>query len=255
VDLPPIAYTSVAQYPGGVLYLELMKRCLTDLIYAGHEGAAFDPQLRSIGRDWPVVAHTMIGLRRLENIQFCVEDVIANRVPGDLIETGVWRGGAAIFMRAILKAYGVRDRAVWVADSFQGLPPPNPAAYPLDAGDLHHTFSELAISLDQVRANFAAYDLLDDQVHFLEGWFRDSLPASSTGPIAVARLDGDMYESTTDGLVNLYPRVSPGGYVIIDDYGAIPACRQAVDDFRSAHAIADPMIGVDWTGVYWQRTP
>ena len=66
--------------------------------------------------EWPLRVHTMIGLKRLKNIQFCVEDVIQKQIPGDIIETGVWRGGATIFMRAILKAYDVIDRNVWVAE-------------------------------------------------------------------------------------------------------------------------------------------
>ena len=80
----------------------------------------------------------MIGLRRLENLQFCVEDAIAAGVPGDLIETGVWRGGATIFMRAILQAHQITDRNVWVADSFQGLPVPDAEKYPADKDDQHH---------------------------------------------------------------------------------------------------------------------
>src|SRR5262249_42248392 len=128
------------------------------------------------GRDWPPTAHTMIGLKRLDNLQFCVEDVLTRNVPGDLMETGVWRGGACIFLRALLRAHGVRDRRVWVADSFEGLPAPNAEKYPHDAQDLLHTVPYLAVSLEQVQANFERYGLLDEQVCFLKGWFRDTLP-------------------------------------------------------------------------------
>lgn len=205
------------------------------------------------GRVWPSAAHTMIGLKRLDNIQSCVESVLADGVPGDLIETGVWRGGATIFMRAVLKAYGVQDRNVWVADSFEGLPPPDAEKYPQDAGDRHHTARELAISLEQVKSNFERYGLLDGQVRFLKGWFRDTLPTAPIEKLAVARLDGDMYESTMDALVNLYPKLSVGGYLIVDDYGAVPACRQAVHDYREAHGISEELVDIDWTGVYWRR--
>jgi hypothetical protein len=226
-----------------------MKRCLTNVIYdVANEAAAAE------GHGWPRDAHTMIGLKRLDNLQACVEDVLDRGVSGDLIETGVWRGGATIFMRAILKAHGVDNRRVWVADSFEGLPPPNPEEYPSDDGDLLHTYKELAISLDQVRSNFQRYGLLDDQVRFLKGWFRDSLPGELIDQLAVIRLDGDMYESTMDGLANLYPKLSIGGYVIVDDYGCIPACRQAVHDYREAHDIRDTIHSIDWTGVYWQRS-
>ena len=99
------------------LYLDLMMKSLTDWLYD-----QFDVPVRVEGRDWPARAHTMIGLKRLANVRECVERVLADNVPGDLIETGVWRGGTTIFMRAILKVHGVTDRLVWVADSFAGLP-------------------------------------------------------------------------------------------------------------------------------------
>jgi len=231
-----------------------MKRCLTNWIYSDSENGTFDPQVRVEGRDWPATAHTMIGLKRLDNLQTCVEDVLSNNVPGDLVETGVWRGGATIFMRAILKAYGVADRRVWVADSFEGLPPPRPEQYPRDAGDVHHTYEQLAISLDVVKANFERYGLLDRQVAFLKGWFRDTLPHAPIRKLAVLRLDGDMYESTMDALVHLYPKLSVGGYLIVDDYGCIPSCREAVHDYRGSYGITDEILWIDWTGVYWRRS-
>ena len=204
------------------------------------------------GAQYHETAFSMIGMRRLDNLQFCCEEVIRNRVPGDFIETGVWRGGAVIFMRAILKAYGIEDRTVWVADSFCGLPPPNSAKYPADRGDHHHTIDELRVSLEDVQSNFSAFGLLDSQVMFLKGWFSETLPVAPIARLAVLRLDGDMYESTIDALTQLYPKLSGAGYVIIDDY-AIPGCRKAVDDFRAQRGIKEEMKRIDWTGVYWQR--
>lgn len=230
------------------LYLDLMMRCLTDWLYDD-----FAEPVRAEGLDWPARAHTMIGLRRLENLRACVEEVLARGVPGDLIETGAWRGGATIFMRAVLKAHGVTDRRVWVADSFAGLPPPDPERYPRDAGDTLHQHQQLAVSLDQVRGHFARYGLLDDQVRFLPGWFRDTLPDAPIERLAVLRLDGDLYESTLQALESLYDKLSPGGFVIVDDYGCIAACRQAVHDFRDARGVREPIRPVDWSGVYWQK--
>ncbi len=201
----------------------------------------------------PPDAETMIGLKRLDNIEYCVTDVLRRGVPGDLIETGVWRGGATIFMRAVLKVYGDTERAVWVADSFQGLPRPNPDHYPADATDRRWTYPELAVSLSEVKANFARYGLLDNQLRFLVGWFRDTLPAAPIHRLAVLRLDGDLYESTMDALRHLYPKLSIGGYVIIDDYGAVPACRAAVRDFRTEYGIAEEIEPIDWSGVFWKR--
>jgi hypothetical protein len=255
---PPAAGSGASK--SASLYLELMKKCLTRIVFKESgppidpESSSFDEATRREGRDWPADAETMAGILRLNNVQQCVEDVLRRDVPGDLIETGVWRGGTTIFMRAILAAHGDTTRQVWVADSFQGLPKPDVARYPADEGWDHTHFSQLAVSLDQVKANFARYDLLDDRVQFLKGWFKDTLPHAPISRLAVMRLDGDLYESTMDALTALYPKLSPGGYVIIDDYGAINACRQAVHDFRNTHGIEDPIQEVDWTGAYWRRS-
>ncbi|NDH95935.1 MAG: macrocin O-methyltransferase [Actinobacteria bacterium] len=199
-------------------------------------------------------AETMVGRRRLANVRSAVETVLEDGVPGDLIETGVWRGGVTILMRGILEAWGDTERQVWVADSFEGLPAPNVEEYPDDAGHDMSGVSTLMVGAEQVRANFERYGLLDDQVSFLEGWFADTLPTAPINQLAVLRLDGDLYESTMDALVPLYDKVSPGGFVIVDDYGAWEPCRKAVDEFRHRHDITDPIIEVDWTGVYWRKT-
>lgn len=203
------------------------------------------------GRAWPLTGETMIGLARLENLQSCIEQIVRSSVPGDLIETGTWRGGASIFMRGVLRALEVNDRRVWVADSFRGLPEPD-ERFPADTSDQHHGFTELAISLDVVQENFRRYGLLDEQVRFLEGWFSETLPTVADVRWSLIRLDGDMYESTLDALQNLYPQLSPGGFVVVDD-GALAPCRQAVDDFRARHGITDPIQWIDWTGFFWQR--
>jgi O-methyltransferase len=138
------------------------------------------------------------------------------------------------------------------ADSFEGLPVPNPD-YPADAGSEFHLFKDLAVPLDEVLENFRKYDLLDGQVRFLEGWFSDTLPACPIERLAVLRLDGDMYASTMDALHHLYPKLSVGGYVIVDDYGAVPACKSAAHDYRYRHDITEAIINIDWTGVYWRK--
>jgi O-methyltransferase len=158
-----------------------------------------------------------------------------------------------MFMRAILKAHGIQDRRVWVADSFSGLPPPDPANYPADLGDKHHTKKALAVSLEEVKGNFERYGLLDEQVCFLKGWFKDTLPTAPFSQLAVIRLDGDMYQSTMDGLTHLYPKLSVGGYLIVDDFGAVQGCRQAVEDYRKSNGINETIKQIDWGGVFWQR--
>lgn len=274
---PPAAELSPAE-----LYLDLMKRCLTrygfddDLTpvtplpgwrkrlwpliqrlldqqdWVVYRRARFNPEYRENGADWPHRAETMIGLRRLDNLQDCIEAVVADDVPGDVLEAGVWRGGAAIFMRAALAALRQSKRLVWVADSFQGLPKPDPK-HVADRGDQHWTRQELAVSLEEVKRNFSRYHLLDRQVRFLPGWFNETLPTAPIQQLAVLRADGDMYGSTIDILETMYPKLSVGGFAIIDDYGAVPACRAAVEDYRSEHGITEPIERIDWTGVFWRR--
>jgi O-methyltransferase len=248
-------------------YVELLKLSLLDLLgpsttravpkRSGRVRFEAVPEsergARMTGSDWPANGMTMIGWERLTNLQRCVENVLADGVPGDMIETGVWRGGATILMRALLKVNGAEDRAVWVADSFAGLPPPDVEAYPHDARDRHHRFKYLVVTQEEVKRNFERYGLLDELVHFLPGWFRDTLPTLAERRWSLIRLDGDMYESTTVALENLYPNLAPGGYVVIDDYGAVPTCRQAVHDFRDAHAVREEIRPVDWTGVFWRK--
>ena len=213
---------------------------------------AFTPDQREEGMIWPGYADTMIGLKRLDNLQFCVETVIRERVEGDLIETGVWRGGACIFMRAVLAAYGIEDRKVYVADSFEGLPKPDPEKFPADKGNKFYIHPYLAVSKEDVEYNFRKYGLLDDQVVFLKGWFKDTLPQAPIENLSILRLDGDMYGSTMDSLENLYPKLSSSGFCIIDDY-ALRGCKSAVDDYRAKQKINSEMKEIDWTGRYWRK--
>ncbi|HEU4618766.1 MAG TPA: TylF/MycF/NovP-related O-methyltransferase [Gammaproteobacteria bacterium] len=221
------------------------------------EYAKMDPaekrDRRERGFGWPLRAHTFLSLPRLDNIQYCVETALREGVPGDLIETGVWRGGACILMRALLEANGDATRSVWLADSFAGLPAPDTEQYPADKKGKHHLWTEFVATRAEVEGNFRRYGLLDDRVRFLEGWFKNTLPAAPIERLAVLRLDGDMYESTLQALESLYDRLSPGGFVIIDDYWLAP-CAQAVNDFRAARGIADEIADIDGRGVFWRRS-
>jgi O-methyltransferase len=249
----PLHRPSRNQHPVAWLFYPAFAAMLERTGFKLYRYAKFDPIARSEGRDWPAEADTMIGLKRLDNLHACIEAVIRDRVLGDFIETGVWRGGACIFMRAALNVYGDQNRKVWVADSFEGLPKPD-GRYQQDEGDIQHwTFSMLAIPLDQVKANFSRYGLLDDRVCFLKGWFKDTLPRAPIDRLAILRLDGDMYSSTMDTLASLYPKLSSGGFAIIDDYGADEACRKAVTDFRESNKINDPIQPIDWGSVYWRK--
>jgi hypothetical protein len=246
------------------LYLDLLKKSLTNTIYTVEPDKNQENEVlfthSFIHHYIKGPAISMLPLARFDNLQSCIADVVAANVPGDLIETGVWRGGGTIFMRAVLKTLGITDRIVWAADSFEGLPEPDADKFPLEAKNyrgaiMTKVYNHFAVDLGEVQANFTAYGLLDDQVRFLKGWFKDTLPTAPIEALAILRLDGDYYESTTDALTNLYDKLSVGGYAIIDDYGedSWTYCRKAVDDFRRERGIEEPMIRVDSKCVFWQR--
>ena len=208
---------------------------------------------RQTGKEWPAYAFTMVGLKRLDNIQFLIQLLLKNDVPGDLIETGVWRGGSSIFMCGVLRAYGVKNRKVWVCDSFEGLPPPETKKYPDDVDDNLWTYKILSVSEDVVKNNFRLFNLLDSNVEFVKGFFEGTLSTIQAERFALIRLDGDMYSSTIVSLNELYDKLSPQGYIIIDDYG-LPACKKAVEDFRSDRNIHDEIVKIDDLASYWKKS-
>jgi hypothetical protein len=209
-----------------------------DYIESGHEA-----------RNRVEDAETMLGTLQLDAMQFCITDVCERGVPGDLLEAGVWRGGMTIFMRGVLKARHDTERRVWVVDSFAGLPKPDEGidTFGWKAGDM-------AVSLDEVKSNFMRYGLLDDQVSFLKGFFSDTLPSAPISSLSVLRVDADLYESTIDVLNHLYPKLSPGGYAMFDDYQNLKECRRAIDEYRQANRISDPIVRIDSRAVYWKKT-
>jgi O-methyltransferase len=252
-------------------YLELLKLSLCDLAGArtlsvGRSGDTRRSEspvscwelsdeelgLRAIGGDWPLSGLTMVGLPRLDDLQACVESVVADGVEGDVIEAGAWRGGASILARATLDSLGADERTVWVADSFQGLPAPDTEAFPEDRELDLSRVEFLAVPADEVRGYFARFGC-EQGVELVEGFFDQTLPRLRGHRWAVVRLDGDTYESTWVGLESLYPSLSAGGYLIIDDYVLIEECRRAVDEYRSEHGITEPIERVDWNGIRWRR--
>jgi hypothetical protein len=236
-------------------YLSLLKLALCDLagtstisVGAMPDGTVMSRELRGearkmriAGLDWPLQGLTMVGLDRLDDLQRCVESVVADGVEGDVIEAGSWRGGASILMRATLDSLG-DERTVWVADSFEGFP----SDTSLEAYDF------LAAPLDDVQASFARLGC-DRGVEFVPGFFEATLPPLTGRRWAIVRLDADTYEPTRLALRCLYPGLAPGGYLILDDYGAFPECRRAVEEFRAEFGIEEPIEQIDATGARWRR--
>ena len=239
-------------------YLELVQEILNNSIYQDRaidpwSHPTFDAKKRDRGLDWPHQALTMIGRIRLRSLRECCELVLRERIPGDFVETGIWRGGACIMMAAVLAAYDALERKVWGFDSFEGLPPPNPEIYPRDRGDQLHRFPQLAVSVDEVIENFRRMGLWSERVRLVKGWFKDTVPRAPIDRIAILRLDGDLYESTIQVLEGFYPKLSPGGFCIVDDYGAMPSCRVAIEDYRRDHGVSEPIVDIDGKGVLWRK--
>lgn len=230
------------------LYIDLLKKCLINEIYQEAE-----PDFNGVkaGATWPKYAMTMVGSARLNTIELAVEAILRENISGDFIETGVWRGGSCILMRAILKEHEALDRHVIVADSFDGLPPPLPTVWQ-DKDNTYHRYPELAVSIDEVQKNFSRFGLLDDQVEFLQGFFEDTI-ASFTRPLSLLRIDCDSYNATLLVLNHLYPMVSKGGYIICDDFSWIPSAQMAIEDFRRNNSISIPYIWSDSSEVYWRK--
>jgi O-methyltransferase len=281
----------VAQVPGTDRnpsrnrYLSLLKRALVNLIYPelelqldlldrrpdGLSGIELQRFRRDIAERAPErfarllgaklegtgplrFPHTMIGLFRLCNIERCAEQIIADGIPGDFLEAGVCKGGAAIFMRGLQVAHGEPERKTYLVDSFQGVPPSDQAR---DAEyGLHFEEARLpwlACGEEAVREHFSRYDLLDSNVQFVKGWLAESLPGATIGPLALLRIDVDLYSSTFECLDLLYDKVVPGGFVIVDDYGFLRCCRDAVDEFRARRGVTEPIRWVDGSGIYWRK--
>jgi hypothetical protein len=232
-------------------YLALLKRALNGYLVLG--GASAFDEFCPLNRDlydleryeWKIPdyarPHTLLTDVRLDTVQTLMRRAIDEGVAGDFIEAGAHRGGAVIFMRAFLEIYGIPRRKVWVADSFEGIPAPRKTG---GREDIVDKWSDRWVAgFDVVRDNFMRYGLLDSRVQFLKGYFVDTLPTAPIRSLALIRLDADSYESTMDALTHLYPKLSPGGYVIIDDHH-LPGCMDAVADYRSAHRIVEPMQGV-----------
>lgn len=247
-------------------YLDVVKHSLTGAILQtpsvtpgqGDEKVLqkrpFDASTREGGQDWPLFGYTMVGTKRLENIENLLLDLEKRNIGGDFVECGVWRGGASIYAKAVMDTHAMHRHVVLV-DSFDGLPP---ASSKHD----HNQWVKmdfLKVSQEQVQSHFKSFNLLDESVEFFKGYFNVSTPqlASSlkarSRRIALLRLDGDMYESTMDILFNLYEFVPVGGFLVVDDYRIIEA-QKAVHDFLRLHDSDSDPTEIDQASAYFMKT-
>jgi O-methyltransferase len=230
-----------------------LQRALRDI--RTREPDAYESLIAAKTHGWTLPhAHTMVGLFRLANLERCAERIFEDGIEGDFLEAGVCRGGAAIFMRGLQLAHGEGARKLWVVDSFEGVPPPVAEEdRPYDVHLEEERQPWIACDLQSVREHFRRYDMLSPEVRFLPGWVEDTLPTAPIGPLALLRLDVDLYSATAKCLDALYDRLVPGGFVVVDDYGSLRCCRDAVDSFRERRGISEPIHSIDATGVYWRR--
>jgi O-methyltransferase len=192
---------------------------------------------------------TMLQPDQLIHLAGLVDNVMAENVGGDLVECGVWRGGASFLMADRLRRASVRDRKVWLFDSFEGLPPAEQIDGPRAMEYGKHT--ENPWYLDNCRASLeevqqSANELgLSSYTELVKGWFDQTLPAhrSRVGPIAILQLDCDWYSSVRCCLDNLYDQVAPGGYVVVDDYYTWDGCAVAVHQFLGDRGLSHPLWG------------
>lgn len=239
-------------------YIDLVKRSVTNYLYLGGS-SAFD-QFRCVEHydlersDWKIdrasCPTTLLRKGQLDLIEQAAVALEKDKIPGDYIEAGIWRGGAVLLMRALLDAYEISGRKVFAADSFARIPKNVRAVNdPVDQWR-----DRWVASIDEVRQNIARFGMLDDRIVFVEGFFAESLARLSDERFALVRLDSDSYDSVETSLDYLYPLVSQGGIVIIDDWH-LPGCRMAVEDYRARYGIRDEVREYDANAYWVKRQP
>jgi len=246
VSCSQCADESVASLGVKADFLSFFTNTIVNEMYNPHSGTMD-------GSEWPDggQALSMIGKRRLHNFAALVSTVISEDIPGDIIETGVWRGGASLLAAKVVELM-CDQRVIHMADSFKGIPAA-PADLKHYSGWLKDSSaSRIAIlndnSIEKVQRDTALFGIDPKRVQFVPGWFNESLPAlTKQHPhlrFSVMRLDGDTYYSTMDALEALYAQLSPGGFIIIDDFVDWRGCRTAVDEFRGRYVRAEVYVFV-----------
>jgi O-methyltransferase len=202
-----------------------------------------------------VDSYTMTTPPRVYALVRAVEYVVTRGVAGAIVECGVWRGGSMMAAALTLLRLGVTDRELYLYDTFAGMPPPEEAdttrsgvrAADLLAQEDEDSHIWAIASLADVRAAVLSVGYPEERIHFVEGLVEETLPAAAPKEIALLRLDTDWYRSTKHELEQLYPRLAPGGVLILDDYGHWQGARRAVDEYFAENGITVLLNRVDGT--------
>lgn len=192
---------------------------------------------------------SILPVQRLNSLIDMMTYIKDNNINGDFLEAGAMRGGACMVMKAFCNENKL-NKKVFVADSFKGFPI---SKITEESYVNNTTFPFVIVSEEECKNNFRRYNLLDDDVIFIKGFFNESLPQADINNLSILRIDCDMYQSTLDVLENLYDKVSENGFIIIDDYGDFPFCKKAVDLFRQNLNTPKQLFWVDDQCVYWQK--
>jgi hypothetical protein len=202
--------------------------------------------------------YTMTSAERVLALCQAIRYLVEQRVPGDIVECGVWRGGSMMAVLRTLRELGETDRAIWLFDTFEGMSPPSDR----DVDHVGFTAHELLrsqrpddpqsiwcrSSLPEVRANIARCGYPENRIRFVAGPVEATLERELPERIALLRLDTDWYESTRAELHKLFPRLVAGGVLLIDDYGHWQGCRRAVDEYFRDQSIRMMLHRIDYTG-------
>jgi O-methyltransferase len=201
---------------------------------------------------------TMTSVERMYALWQSVGHVVRGGVAGDLVECGVWRGGSSMLAALTLAQAGDPDRTMWLYDTFEGMSEPDErdvavtGARMVDEWAGHRGRSDDPVfafgALDEVRRNMLATGHRPERVRFVRGKVEDTIPGEAPDRIALLRLDTDWYASTRHELEHLYPRLAPGGVLIVDDYGHWAGARQAIDEFLDSLASPPLLTRIDYTG-------
>lgn len=232
-------------------YLDLLQMLLLNIIYEDNEEGIIQ------GSVHPENALTMIGLRRMVNLKNLLIETIRNNIEGDILEAGCWRGGAMMYARAILNAYDNNNKKVYCCDSFEGIPRMDDAKYYLDRIAYQYEFLNKN-PVEKVIKNFNRLGLNEGTI-IVKGYFHNTFPKINVNRLSLLRLDGDTYNSTYISLFYMYPKLSVGGYIIIDDYIDWLGCREATNTYRQENNITEQIYFVDYEygeilrGVYWKK--
>lgn len=195
--------------------------------------------------------YSMGAKNEIDLMEECIKTIVNEKIEGDIIEAGVWKGGMGMWIQNLLNYYNDK-RTLWLFDTYGKFPE---SSYDKDR-KIHpiteYLFSE-KYNINDVKINFEKFNLLDNNIKFIIGEFKNTIPITDISKISILRLDSDYYDSTMLILEKYYNNISKGGYVIIDDYNnEYLAAKEAINDFRKKYNIKNPIINKGYGYVYWR---